>query len=179
MILFVFFFFFSSRRRHTRCSRDWSSDVCSSDLVRAWGSPFSAGIRKKPKAKLRQCLDGVPVEMAPRPRSDVGSKGLPVLGQNRDDLGERVEVACVDDLARRMRIAKRPPKRNVRRAVASEDGSIVTAAGNTVLDGNVVFASELDDAIDVFARSDVRIVHRANNEAFANLGIGEAFQFER
>ena len=25
--------FFSSRRRHTRCSRDWSSDVCSSDLV--------------------------------------------------------------------------------------------------------------------------------------------------
>src|SRR3989449_6065823 len=28
-----YFFFFSSRRRHTRCSRDWSSDVCSSDLV--------------------------------------------------------------------------------------------------------------------------------------------------
>src|SRR2546422_4588084 len=27
-----FCFFFSSRRRHTRCSRDWSSDVCSSDL---------------------------------------------------------------------------------------------------------------------------------------------------
>src|SRR2546422_666484 len=31
--LFFFLFFFSSRRRHTRCSRDWSSDVCSSDLV--------------------------------------------------------------------------------------------------------------------------------------------------
>src|SRR2546429_4559869 len=29
----LMFFFFSSRRRHTRCSRDWSSDVCSSDLV--------------------------------------------------------------------------------------------------------------------------------------------------
>src|SRR6266511_3223467 len=28
----MFFFFFSSRRRHTRFSRDWSSDVCSSDL---------------------------------------------------------------------------------------------------------------------------------------------------
>src|SRR3989337_2873538 len=26
-------FFFSSRRRHTRCYRDWSSDVCSSDLI--------------------------------------------------------------------------------------------------------------------------------------------------
>src|SRR5687768_18340897 len=32
--LLFFFFFFSSRRRHTRCSRDWSSDVCSSDLDR-------------------------------------------------------------------------------------------------------------------------------------------------
>src|SRR2546429_39731 len=30
--MWVVFFFFSSRRRHTRCSRDWSSDVCSSDL---------------------------------------------------------------------------------------------------------------------------------------------------
>src|SRR6266542_4887441 len=29
----VIFFFFSSRRRHTRCYRDWSSDVCSSDLL--------------------------------------------------------------------------------------------------------------------------------------------------
>src|SRR5437868_10542633 len=28
----IFLFFFSSRRRHTRSKRDWSSDVCSSDL---------------------------------------------------------------------------------------------------------------------------------------------------
>src|SRR5437868_12828803 len=32
--MLFFFFFFSSRRRHTRSKRDWSSDVCSSDLVR-------------------------------------------------------------------------------------------------------------------------------------------------
>src|SRR5438445_6405723 len=32
MAFFFFFFFFSSRRRHTRYWRDWSSDVCSSDL---------------------------------------------------------------------------------------------------------------------------------------------------
>src|SRR5436305_3854440 len=50
---YIFFlFFFSSRRRHTRCGRDWSSDVCSSDLgvpqgehgapnsVGSWRSPF-------------------------------------------------------------------------------------------------------------------------------------------
>src|SRR5258707_11719144 len=30
---FLSFFFFSSRRRHTRYWRDWSSDVCSSDLT--------------------------------------------------------------------------------------------------------------------------------------------------
>src|SRR3712207_5570166 len=39
VIVFVisYFFFFSSRRRHTRYWRDWSSDVCSSDLVLRWG----------------------------------------------------------------------------------------------------------------------------------------------
>src|SRR6266498_3611181 len=33
MSMNLLFFFFSSRRRHTRCGRDWSSDVCSSDLI--------------------------------------------------------------------------------------------------------------------------------------------------
>src|SRR5256885_10996869 len=33
----VLYFFFSSRRRHTRLQGDWSSDVCSSDLLVAWG----------------------------------------------------------------------------------------------------------------------------------------------
>src|SRR5438067_8241272 len=33
LFIYIFlFFFFSSRRRHTRSKRDWSSDVCSSDL---------------------------------------------------------------------------------------------------------------------------------------------------
>src|SRR5699024_11264878 len=31
-VFYVLYFFFSSRRRHTRSKRDWSSDVCSSDL---------------------------------------------------------------------------------------------------------------------------------------------------
>src|SRR5699024_11973959 len=33
-IAFYILFFFSSRRRHTRSKRDWSSDVCSSDLLK-------------------------------------------------------------------------------------------------------------------------------------------------
>src|SRR5690606_5772553 len=36
-----FMFFFSSRRRHTRFSRDWSSDVCSSDLAKSWKGAFN------------------------------------------------------------------------------------------------------------------------------------------
>src|SRR5947199_161877 len=32
-MIYDIFFFFSSRRRHTRCLSDWSSDVCSSDLI--------------------------------------------------------------------------------------------------------------------------------------------------
>src|SRR6266849_9624869 len=38
MVLYSFFFFFSSRRRHTRSTRDWSSDVCSSDLLQPLAS---------------------------------------------------------------------------------------------------------------------------------------------
>src|SRR5204863_930006 len=41
-----FVFFFSSRRRHTRSLRDWSSDVCSSDLGRL--SPGDSGDRADP-----------------------------------------------------------------------------------------------------------------------------------
>src|SRR5437868_8902206 len=36
-------FFFSSRRRHTRSKRDWSSDVCSSDLHLARGGGLHGG----------------------------------------------------------------------------------------------------------------------------------------
>src|SRR2546422_4068767 len=43
-------FFFSSRRRHTRCSRDWSSDVCSSDL--------SDSLRGRPRPPVDLALVG-------------------------------------------------------------------------------------------------------------------------
>src|SRR6266496_3460031 len=46
------FFFFSSRRRHTRSLRDWSSDVCSSDLSRSSGSlPGRRPNRRVPKER--------------------------------------------------------------------------------------------------------------------------------
>src|SRR2546422_11595848 len=50
-------FFFSSRRRHTRCSRDWSSDVCSSDLQPPEGLDLR-GLEKSTteKAKVVEAL---------------------------------------------------------------------------------------------------------------------------
>src|SRR5207249_5988659 len=40
----LIYFFFSSRRRHTRSKRDWSSDVCSSDLNSTPGNPRFRGL---------------------------------------------------------------------------------------------------------------------------------------
>src|SRR5437660_9280714 len=47
-------FFFSSRRRHTRWPRDWSSDVCSSDLNDA---PAAAVVATGTKVRPATCID--------------------------------------------------------------------------------------------------------------------------
>src|SRR5216683_694167 len=53
MLYFYFFFFFSSRRRHTSSDRDWSSDVCSSDLPAVW---LRAGARRRrDRASMAAC----------------------------------------------------------------------------------------------------------------------------
>src|SRR5216684_3146310 len=60
LLLLIFFFFFSSRRRHTRCSRDWSSDVCSSDLlVEKWFSDVKPGPPPAPMTVPGAALTGV------------------------------------------------------------------------------------------------------------------------
>src|SRR5690606_40718251 len=61
-----FIFFFSSRRRHTRFSRDWSSDVCSSDLAGARSPlPQSPPPRGRAREGRRALPRGAPA--APRP----------------------------------------------------------------------------------------------------------------
>src|SRR5204862_2059276 len=77
---------FSSRRRHTRSLRDWSSDVCSSDLR----IPAAAGIRQHHAAHLLAAHAGqavVPGELL----VDVGVIGVDELGHGtvlEDDLSE-------------------------------------------------------------------------------------------
>src|SRR5688500_20401198 len=55
-VIFIFFlFFFSSRRRHTRLQGDWSSDVCSSDLL--FDEPLSnldANLRESMRVEIRR-----------------------------------------------------------------------------------------------------------------------------
>ena len=51
-VIVVFVFFFSSRRRHTRLRRDWSSDVCSSDLKKHVCDDFSGGYRAGSRGAL-------------------------------------------------------------------------------------------------------------------------------
>src|SRR5215510_6552316 len=60
----MFLFFFSSRRRHTRWPRDWSSDVCSSDLERGKGVGRLPG-REPQRAAGGDRLDVVVLRLAP------------------------------------------------------------------------------------------------------------------
>src|SRR5216684_7402618 len=78
-------FFFSSRRRHTRCSRDWSSDVCSSDLVRlaTLGSFGKWAVR-------RDRIGRNPVDVLTRPRRKARLPRVP-----RWETVERLLTECV------------------------------------------------------------------------------------
>src|SRR6266436_10373514 len=61
------FFFFSSRRRHTRCSRDWSSDVCSSDLAAINRARSGYRIQIMPGTYKEQPSRNVPVGAPGKP----------------------------------------------------------------------------------------------------------------
>src|SRR3712207_9375793 len=80
----MLFFFFSSRRRHTRYWRDWSSDVCSSDLG-------DVAARVRPEG-VEQLVGG-PLQGGLVPG------GLPGDGQPREigraSCRERVEISVV------------------------------------------------------------------------------------
>src|SRR3712207_7601951 len=70
-----FVFFFSSRRRHTRYWRDWSSDVCSSDLVDPVPRRVLAGQRRE------RVLE--PVEELGQPSGQVDVAAVDVVERQR------------------------------------------------------------------------------------------------
>src|SRR3712207_8395891 len=80
------FFFFSSRRRHTRYWRDWSSDVCSSDLpsgtrVTLLTGSLKAAAKRQARAEVAEGRAGIVV----------GTHALLQEGVDFADLGLRSE----------------------------------------------------------------------------------------
>src|SRR3712207_8696415 len=82
------YFFFSSRRRHTRYWRDWSSDVCSSDLELDGGgdlvaSEFAGAAPSERRLRLPETVRGELRDGWPRPGDGLlGAIEGPVLAAN-------------------------------------------------------------------------------------------------
>src|SRR2546422_9186977 len=84
------FFFFSSRRRHTRCSRDWSSDVCSSDLslleahreVQAFGRKLALFSERAPIAVFEVDPQATILDMNPAAENLFGYAAPEMVGRN-------------------------------------------------------------------------------------------------
>src|SRR3712207_8839811 len=83
------FFFFSSRRRHTRYWRDWSSDVCSSDLSRC---SFRArrAVRSAGSSSRRSVRGGSRCGSHPWPRSCSSSRSE----EHTSELQSRQYLVC-------------------------------------------------------------------------------------
>src|SRR5438445_5888318 len=81
----MFCFFFSSRRRHTRYWRDWSSDVCSSDLKRL------------DRIEIGGAIGGVETEADPDGRADKETGKRPAVRENYVHLEPRCEQIASDD----------------------------------------------------------------------------------
>src|SRR6266849_8846140 len=109
-------FFFSSRRRHTRSTRDWSSDVCSSDLKdhRAGHGRAGQEVREHWRARTARAAagpadaHGQAVGDRERPRDadradEAGPEGVRARGRDRPGLQRRGR-----ELRRRHRLALQP-----------------------------------------------------------------------
>src|SRR5215510_16096471 len=95
--MLLVFFFFSSRRRHTRWPRDWSSDVCSSDL-RAGLAAAEGGLLGRARRQRRPTRAGRPVvgdRAAARVEGAVGAAGRDRGGQRRGGVATEQEVLGV------------------------------------------------------------------------------------
>src|SRR5207237_1927953 len=86
----MFFFFFSSRRRHTRFKCDWSSDVCSSDLLLSFEE-----IKKKILGK-KEAISCRPADLL-TPGLEAARKEIGSLADSEEDV---LSYALFPEIAR-------------------------------------------------------------------------------
>src|SRR5690606_14468819 len=97
---FLSFFFFSSRRRHTRFSRDWSSDVCSSDLRRCSRRSALWAVELRREESRRGLEDRVrPTQLLHLLLEGLDPRGVLT---RRAGLQALVDVSSLDPLAHRL-----------------------------------------------------------------------------
>src|SRR5256885_13160543 len=90
-------FFFSSRRRHTRLQGDWSSDVCSSDLVRRAGGDLA---RRGPPDRLAR--------LGAKGAAASGSAALDPASDRSEEHTSELQSPC--NLACRLLLEKKKPR---------------------------------------------------------------------
>src|SRR5437870_7559270 len=99
-VFFLFFFFFSSRRRHTRWPRDWSSDVCSSDLTASSSSTrrivaLALAAGATPGADLSSFAGSIPSTRGKRRRNVAPRPGsLSRSEEHTSELQSRGHLVC-------------------------------------------------------------------------------------
>src|SRR2546429_3465622 len=86
--------FFSSRRRHTRCSRDWSSDVCSSDLTN--DILLHINLRDSSNVLQQEAIGILGVNLIHAAFYQLGTKESFFAGLAQDVPRERIEIDFVD-----------------------------------------------------------------------------------
>src|SRR3712207_9130822 len=90
----MYIFFFSSRRRHTRYWRDWSSDVCSSDLIST--RPVEPLTRTRSPVLIRRVgSEGPTTAGMPNSReTTAGCEAMPPASVDRESVleGKRVDI---------------------------------------------------------------------------------------
>src|SRR3712207_9288414 len=104
----LFFFFFSSRRRHTRYWRDWSSDVCSSDLdqEKTMAPIFDTIIDHIP-APVDNSAEPLQFQVSLLDYNDfVGRIGIGRVFRGTVKVGDQVTLSKLDGTTKNFRVTK-------------------------------------------------------------------------
>src|SRR5690606_11188168 len=95
--VFGLVFFFSSRRRHTRFSRDWSSDVCSSDLTHMGKRFVDADLNERKEIFSRALMNHVPLAAHIRKVLDERASHSAPRTRFLDELGDHMDENTATD----------------------------------------------------------------------------------